>query len=594
MRVARCRLAPALARLLYLSAAGLSFGAPLHAQPGKELAAGLPADRVTVWQPGLNAVGGIPHRTVVCATVSAATYGDGSRNAAAGIQAAIDACPAEQVVQLSEGEFRIDSAILLNKSITLRGRGPALTRLKMPYGTNDNLVTIGSVRWATPSQTVDLATSGVRGGSRLSLTSDLKLRVGEIVLVDQLTDNGLNFWGYGCGPHDVCRTWYTRPDRPLAQVLEVASVDRNIVTFTTPFHIDFKTSRAAQLSRFIDNSNNRVLARVSHAGVEDLHLSGGGNGNIKMEVAAYSWIKGIESTDHTGTSVGLFRTFRSIIRDSYIHTARAPVPGGGAYGIAVSESSSDNLVENNIVLRMNKVMVMQAAGGGNVIGYNYMDDGLIEYQPEWTESGINASHMTGTHFALFEGNQSFNYDAENVWGSPIYITVFRNHLTGKRRSAPPLKLPSDQYRRTVSLWEGAWWHTLVGNVLGFEGMSPQPRAKRFAYEGFYPWDEDPSPLWVLGISKDWGPPDRKVAETLIRGGNYDYVTNRVHWENLRESDLPKSLYLTSKPEFFGSYEWPWVNPIGSKKLHTLPARARFDAGTPFASPPAGGTGRSGQ
>lgn len=570
-------------------------GAGPHAQPNKQVqVAGIPADRLAAWLPGLNAVGGIPHRAVVCATVNAAAYGNGLRNAATGIQAAINACPDGQVVQLSDGEFRIDSTILLNKSITLRGRGPALTWLKMPRGKNDNLITIGAAHWATPGQTVDLAKPGVRGSSSVTLARDLKLGVGEIVLVDQLTDNELNFWGYGCQPNDACRTWNTRPDRPLGQMLEVVSVDGNTVTFTTSLHIDFKTSRRAQLSRFIDNSNNRVLARVSYAGVEDLHLSGGGHGNIKMEAAAYSWIKGIESTDHTGTSVGLFKTFRSIVRDSYIHTARAPVPGGGAYGIAVSDYASDNLVENNIVLRMNKVMLMQAAGGGNVIGYNYMDDGLIEYQPEWTESGINASHMTGTHFALFEGNQSFNYDAENVWGSPIYITVFRNHLTGKRRSAPPLKLPSDQFRRTVSLWEGAWWHTLVGNVLGYEGMSPQPRAKRFAYEGFYPWDEDPSPLWMVGISKDWGPPDRKVAETLIRGGNYDYVSNQVRWENLRESDLPKSLYLTSKPAFFGSYEWPWVNPTGSTKLHTLPARARFDAGTPFASPPAGGKSSSGQ
>jgi hypothetical protein len=236
---------------------------------------------------------------------------------------------------------------------------------------------------------------------------------------------------------------------------------------------------------------------------------------------------------------------------------------------------------------MNKVMVMQAAGGGNVIGYNYMDDGLIEYQPEWMESCHRATKMAGTQFALFEGNQTFNYDAENGWGSPIYITLFRNHLTGKRRSSPPLNYRSDQFRRAVSLWEGAWWHTLVGNVLGYEEMSPRPRSRNFTYESTYPWREDPSPMWMIGIGQNWGPPDPKVASTLIRGGNYDYVTRKVHWENLLEQELPKSLYLTKKPEFFGPHQWPWVDPAGSTKLYTLPARARFDAGMPFAAPSGG-------
>src|SRR5262249_15499507 len=61
----------------------------------------LAADRRTAWNPGVP--GGIPARTTVCANVSASTYGDGARDATAGIQAAIDACPLGQVVLLSAG-----------------------------------------------------------------------------------------------------------------------------------------------------------------------------------------------------------------------------------------------------------------------------------------------------------------------------------------------------------------------------------------------------------------------------------------------------------------------------------------------------------
>jgi hypothetical protein len=34
----------------------------------------------------------------------------------------------------------------------------------------------------------------------------------------------------------------------------------------------------------------------------------------------------------------------------------------------------------------------------------------------------------------------------------------------------------------------------------------------------------------------------------------------------------------------GADTWPWVNPTGSPQLYTLPAKARYDAGTPFTQP----------
>jgi hypothetical protein len=42
------------------------------------------------------------------------------------------------------------------------------------------------------------------------------------------------------------------------------------------------------------------------------------------------------------------------------------------------------------------------------------------------------------------------------------------------------------------------------------------------------------------------------------------------------SQLPSSLYLASKPAFFGNYTWPWVEPSGSTRVYTLPAKKRFD------------------
>jgi hypothetical protein len=104
-------------------------------------------------------------------------------------------------------------------------------------------------------------------------------------------------------------------------------------------------------------------------------------------------------------------------------------------------------------------------------------------------------------------------------------------------------------------------------------------------------------IWMLGYM-DITPQgyDPNVAATAIRDGNYDYVTNSVAWAATDTAHtLPNSLYLTQEPAFFNAgsgYPWPWVVPTGSPQILTgcggkcsgLPAKARYDAGTPFTQP----------
>jgi hypothetical protein len=84
--------------------------------------------------------------------------------------------------------------------------------------------------------------------------------------------------------------------------------------------------------------------------------------------------------------------------------------------------------------------------------------------------------------------------------------------------------------------------------------------------------------------------------STIVDGNYDYYRNQVTWaSNDTAHTLPNSLFLPGTPTFFNTgsgYTWPWVDPIGSTKTYTscsgtcsgLPAKARYDAGTPFTQP----------
>jgi len=536
----------------------------------------IPAVRRTVWNPGI--AGGVPARTTVCATVNASTYGNGASAATAGIQAALDACPVGQVVQLSAGDFKITSTLQITKGIVLRGMGPTVTKLKMPVGTSANLITVGT-QWFNFTQSRNLASDAVKGSQTAVLASNPGLAAGEIVVVDQITNPAITEWSTKSPPGDVSRTWFTRPDRPVGQVMEVQSVSGSTITFTTPFHIDFQTAYSAQLTRFSNSANGPVVPSVKFAGVEDLYVYGGsgGQGNVWLSNAAYSWIKNVESDFQDGPSIAIDASFRCIVRDSYVHSTQTPSPGGGGYGFSFSWYAADNLLENNISWNMNKVMVMRASGGGNVIGYNYMEDGWIDYSTGWVETGINASHMTCPHYELFEGNQSFNFDGDNTWGNAVYVTVFRNHFTGKRRSIAPLALTDAQNMRAIGLMEGHKWYSFVGNVLGTAGQNPFPSTSYILDAGF-PWTDNPIGMWRLGYNpENWGAaPDPNVTGTVIREGNFDYATNQIHWVN-GPQQLPASLYLSGKPAFFGNNPWPWVDPTGTVKVATLPARARFDA-----------------
>ncbi len=563
----------------------VAFCSLILARPGS--ADILPPERRTVWSPGVP--GGIPARSTVCATVNASAYGNGSLDATAGIQAAIDACAVGQVVRLSAGTFRIASGpLLIDKGIVLRGAGPTLTHLQAPDGTGDAVVILGQ-RWPQTDRSVNLTANAVKGTSSITVASASGLAPGELVLLDKVTDSSITRWSADSPPGDPSRGWFSRMDRPLAQIMEIASVNGNTVTFTTPFHIDFDTAHSAQLTRFVQWVGGPLLPAVKDAGIEDLHVYGGEGhdqgGNIRLELAAYSWVRGIQSEYSRGGSVAVVSSFRCVVRDSYLHHSKNPNPGGDGYGLSINRASSDNLVENNIVWNFNKVIVMRATGGGNVVGYNYLEDGYGAGYPDWVETGLQASHMTTPHYELFEGNQAFNLEGDATWGNAVYITFFRNHATGIRRSLGGLSLSDLGNRRAIGLAAGHYWYNFVGNVLGYAGMTPQPAGTSFIYQNTYPWDDDPVPMWKLGYPDSQGTPgvtvDPQVAATAFRDGNFDYVTSEVRWDHTPQP-IPDSLYLARKPGFFGSRPWPWVNPSGTTRLYTLPARARFDAGTPNA------------
>jgi hypothetical protein len=562
------------------------------APPDKSLKGPIPADRLTTWNPGLNSVGGIPHRTTIFKTLLPSGEDDTKA-----IQTALQECPADQVVQLGPGTFKIygEGLAITRSHVVLRGSGPDKTVLEK-HGADMPVIIVG-LRWFKYSSPVNLAADAPKGATTVTVVSNPGYTVGELVILDQLSDDTRSdivppvrrvFWGTRAPLGNPARGWFAEDNRPIGQVLEIASVKGNQVNFTTPLHLGFEKELQAHLLRISNEPDGAPVPAVKYSGIEDLAVTNGdggdGGGNIHFFAAAYSWVKNVESSKSIGHSCNLEGTFRCEVRDSYFHTTRDPNPGGAGYGIGVNRYAADNLYENNVVWNFNKLTIARASGGGNVFGYNYFQDGYGEGYPNFVEVGAGPNHYAGAHMELFEGNEGFNFDTESQWGNSTYGMVFRNHWTGLRRSAAPLKLADTSNRRAVGVQTGGWWFSFVGNILGFSGMPLAAGQSRFIFQSDVTDmnAEGAVPMWKVGYDTVTWP---KEADPLVilrtyRHGNYDYVSNAVAWDERNPIHvLPTSLYLSKKPTFFGTNRWPWVEPTASSeagRLGVLPAKVRFD------------------
>ena len=86
--------------------------------------------------------------------------------------------------------------------------------------------------------------------------------------------------------------------------------------------------------------------------------------------------------------------------------------------------------------------------------------------------------------------------------------------------------------------------------------------------------------------------DLNVKNTMIRHGNYDYLTRGVAWDPaIADRAIPASYFRTSKPDFFGNLAWPAFDPalppgaFNDANLCRIPAGYRYVHG---ADPPAAG------
>lgn len=590
--------------------------APAPALTGEALVrAILPEANRTEWRPGIP--GGVPRVPRVFRRVDPG-LGDGRTDAAPAINQAIQEAgdrAAEsgehQVVLLPAGVYRLSRQLDLNRSLViLRGEGPTRTRLRLDTADEVPVIRLG-IFWPEYQEKAWRVVGTAPKGSRsitLRAGDAEQVEPGDVLEIDQQDD--ATVWlldghyhkrqpaGDANGPGTGARPFRSvdqpgGPWRSVGQQIEVVKKrpgkgDTTVLELSTPLHVSFEEARVPEV--FLTAAAREGRPGVRSSGVEHLYVTGGNQGNISGINLAYSWVADVESDGDprtrlpgtfrhpggmSGEHVSLAHSFRCEIRDSYVHHARSINQGGGAYGISLSSASSDNLIENDIAVHLNKPIVMNRSGGGNVVAYSYVDDAYSTSFAGWQESALDGNHQTFSHHDLFEGNWATNLGADSTHGNCGWHTFFRNHAPG-RNSSPPA--PDQGNVRAVGVDGFVRGMAFVGNVLLL-----QP----FEVNGYLPAYECTSnrlcmrgaAVFRLGanVGEYGGFDDGTAARTTYRHGNYDPVSGEVVWDPaVAARALPDSLYLSGKPSFFGDRTWPWVNPLGQRKVLVLPAKERYD------------------
>lgn len=224
---------------------------------------------------------------------------------------------------------------------------------------------------------------------------------------------------------------------------------------------------------------------------------------------------------------------------------------------------------------------------GNVVGYNFSYD--HQTGVGFQGGDLNNNHSAHNVMNLWEGNVGSMFESDGYHGSQSHTVAFRNLFHTQH---PTLT----QGRKAINQCRWTYYNSLVGNVLGWPAMSGTwyynitnidygyeiSSIYRFGYpnSGNASYSGTVGPDTTTRIDSYPSNDQRRdltVEATTYTHGNYDYLTASTIW-NATNADhtLPSSLYLPSKPDWFGTVTYPPIGPDVAGLTNKIPAQLRFE------------------
>lgn len=567
----------------------------LYAQPWSGI---ISPSRAIAWS-NAGVVGGIPTNRTQCGSTIAAGA------SAATIQSAINACGANQYVQLGAGTFNLTTGLVFQgiNNVSIRGMGANSTFLVMT-GTNACsgvyaaiCAESGDLNWeGGPTNLVNWTAGYSAGTTVITLASVPNLVIGNPIILDQLDDTSDNGGILVCSSPTnpsglVCSLDGdngngSRTGRAQQQIVTVtgcngsttvgtACTGTNVAVTISP-GLYMPNWNACHASGGCSPQAWWSSSPITGIGVENMSIDSTNAGSGSAVVffnATNSWVSGIRSIDTGRAHVTAEYAQHITVQNSYFFLTQNSIDQSYGYQCF---GASDVLVQNNITQAVSGPITTAGACEDNVIAYNFSINDF--YEGAGWNNAMSNMHTAGADMMLYEGNIGVSLYADVFHGTHNFNTFFRNYMSGTQpvcyasgtsysnatygACTNPLEpIEFDAYSR---------FFNVLGNVWGQVGVQT----------GY----ESGTPIYALGngnsVSGVTVNSDPNVATTIMLWGNYDTVnaasrfvasevpsalsaaaqapySNPVPGSN----SLPASFYYSSQPFWWpASKPWPAIGP----------------------------------
>lgn len=512
----------------------------------------IPDSRRIEWDPGIP--GTFVYNDPLANVADFGAVGDGTTDNYTAIQNAINSLSETGgIVFVPGGDYLIGDELKISASIVLRGAGPENTRLFFDLPANIssgrrhciNISDSFSNPWGDFSNGQEVLSGFTKGSKLLTLMNASMLQVGDFIEIYQDNNHSLM---YTSPPWANGQSWWQGwAEYAVGQIAIISSIDGNTIKLNDPLHHNYPDT-------IEDNGTIRKVyvkkrEMVEYAGVEDLYLKRVNQPVSEMSIGhsinifygAYCHIKRVESAYTFEAHFEFNGCYKSEILQSYAHDTRdyhglTGMLPGHSYGAELFRSTSC-LIVDNVFTKHSGSIIVHVGSSGNVIAYNYDGDYNYPY------GGI-CLHGHYDNYNLVESNVTQGIGIGEWWGPDgPGNTMLRNKLT--------------YYGITVR--DHSDRQNIVGNILATDPYAP--------YE-----------IDIHDILTCQHIPSCDVHETLSHG---NALSSGQQWDpGLGLRIVPESYYLSEKPAFFGTKEWPALNPE-NPTVGSIPAEDRYNAGHPL-------------
>jgi hypothetical protein len=259
---------------------------------------------------------------------------------------------------------------------------------------------------------------------------------------------------------------------------------------------------------------------------------------------------------------------------------------GGGDGYALRQMMTSHSLVYDCIDWMDHSGLVPGGGCGNVFAYNYSHC-VTSGSPGYMLSSYG-HHTYYCYLNLWEGNIGPEFIGDSWWGNGGFQTLLRNKFDMVEPN-PAIDVGYDQNINCIQICRGNYFYIAAGNVIG-DPLNASQLSDPIYYQKIpFIGPETADRAHTANIWKNGYPVntwegfngttyDAYVDETLVRHGNFDYLTLTEDWDPAIPSHaIPQSLYLASKPSWFGSLAWPGIGPDVSGRYNDNPAKARWEA-----------------